>query len=107
MTSTKITISPYKALIQSIKTPHLSPPMYHVILFNDDYTPMEFVVDVLKRFFFKDEITANQLMLQIHTQGKAICGTYTYEIAETKHDQVTHYAKIHQHPLACTLESVK
>jgi ATP-dependent Clp protease adaptor protein ClpS len=72
------------------------PPLYQVVLLNDDYTPMEFVVDVLEKFF--------SLMLEVHTKGKGVCGVFTYEIAETKVAQVTTYARDHQHPLMCTLE---
>ncbi len=80
------------------------PPMYKVILNNDDYTPMEFVVDVLCRFFNMDGEKANQIMLTVHYQGKAVCGIYTAEIAETKVMQVNQYAQKHQHPLLCSLE---
>ena len=80
------------------------PRMYRVILHNDDYTPMEFVVDVLEKFFRMDRMTATRVMLEVHTQGKGICGVFTYEIAETKVALVTSYARDHHHPLMCTLE---
>ena len=80
------------------------PPLYQVVLLNDDYTPMEFVVDVLEKFFRMDRTTATRVMLEVHTQGKGVCGVFTYEIAETKVAQVTSYARDHQHPLMCTLE---
>lgn len=80
------------------------PPLYRVILLNDDYTPMEFVVDVLERFFGMDRSTATRVMLEVHTRGKGVCGVFTFEIAETKVAQVTAYARQHQHPLLCTLE---
>lgn len=80
------------------------PPLYHVILLNDDYTPMEFVVDVLERIFNLDRTTATRVMLEVHTRGKGVCGAFTYEIAETKVAQVTSYARQHQHPLLCTME---
>ena len=80
------------------------PPRYHVVLLNDDYTPMEFVVDVLQRIFGLDRIRATRVMLEVHTNGKGICGSFTYEIAETKVAQVTAYARQHQHPLMCTME---
>ena len=80
------------------------PPMYKVVLNNDDYTPMDFVVDVLTRYFSMDLEKANQVMLTIHIQGKAACGIYTAEIAETKVMQVNQYARKHQHPLMCTME---
>ncbi len=91
--------------IEAVKTekPKL-PPMYKVILFNDDYTPMEFVVDVLQRFFNKGREEATQVMLQVHTKGSGVCGVYSYDVAETKVNQVLTYAKEHQHPLQCSME---
>jgi ATP-dependent Clp protease adaptor protein ClpS len=80
------------------------PPLYQVILLNDDYTPMEFVVDVLERIFGMDRTTATRVMLEVHTRGKGVCGVFTYEIAETKVAQVTTYARQHQHPLLCAME---
>jgi len=80
------------------------PPLYRVILLNDDYTPMEFVVQVLENVFGLDRNTATRIMLEVHTKGKGICGVYTYEIAETKVAQVTGLAQQHQHPLLCTME---
>jgi ATP-dependent Clp protease adaptor protein ClpS len=80
------------------------PPLYNVVLLNDDYTPMEFVVDVLERFFRMDRSGATRVMLEVHTRGKGVCGVFTYEIAETKVAQVTSYSRDHQHPLMCTLE---
>lgn len=80
------------------------PPLYKVIILNDDYTPMEFVVDVLETFFQMNRELAVRVMLQVHTQGKGICGTYTREIAETKVAQVNQYARQNQHPLLCTME---
>ncbi len=85
--------------------PKLAPPsMYKVVLMNDDYTPMEFVVDVLERIFSMDRSRATRVMLEVHTEGKGICGIYTHEIAETKVAQVNTYAQQHQHPLLCTME---
>jgi ATP-dependent Clp protease adaptor protein ClpS len=80
------------------------PPLYQVVLLNDDYTPMEFVVDVLEKFFALNRPTATRIMLEVHTQGKGVCGVFTYEIAETKVAQVTTYARDNHHPLMCTLE---
>lgn len=80
------------------------PPMYKVMLNNDDYTPMDFVVEVLAKFFSMDSEKANQVMLTVHYQGKAVCGIYTAEIAETKVMQVNQYARKQQHPLMCTME---
>lgn len=80
------------------------PPLFRVVLLNDDYTPMEFVVEVLQLVFSMDRPTATRIMLEIHTKGKGVCGVFTYEIAETKVAQVSAYAQQHQHPLLCTLE---
>jgi ATP-dependent Clp protease adaptor protein ClpS len=80
------------------------PSMYKVLLLNDDYTPMEFVVHVLERFFGKSRQEATQIMLHVHRRGVGICGVYTYEVAETKVTQVIDFARRHQHPLQCTME---
>lgn len=80
------------------------PPLYKVVLLNDDYTPMDFVVEVLQRFFRMDRTKATQIMLHVHTRGKGVCGVYSYEIAETKAAQVNDYSRQHQHPLLCTIE---
>ena len=80
------------------------PPLYQVVLINDDYTPMEFVVDVLQGIFGLDRTRATRVMLEVHTRGKGVCGVFTFEIAETKVAQVTSYARQHQHPLLCTME---
>lgn len=80
------------------------PPLYKVVLLNDDYTPMDFVVEVLEKFFRMDRGKATQVMLHVHTRGKGICGVYTYDVAETKVALVNRYAREHQHPLLCTME---
>lgn len=80
------------------------PSMYKVLLLNDDYTPMEFVVHVLERFFSKNHEEATQIMLHVHQRGVGVCGVYPYEVAETKVTQVIDLARKHQHPLQCTLE---
>ncbi len=80
------------------------PPLFRVVLLNDDYTPMEFVVEVLELIFGMDRAKATRIMLEVHTKGKAVCGVYTYEIAETKVVQVSTHAQQNQHPLLCTLE---
>ena len=80
------------------------PPMYAVVLLNDDYTPMEFVVHVLERFFQKNRDEATQIMLHVHRRGVGVCGLYTYEVAETKVTQVMDLARQNQHPLQCTIE---
>jgi len=80
------------------------PSLYKVLLLNDDYTPMEFVIVVLERFFNKGRDEATRIMLHVHQKGVGICGVYTFEIAETKVTQVMDFARKHQHPLQCTME---
>jgi ATP-dependent Clp protease adaptor protein ClpS len=80
------------------------PSMYKVLMLNDDYTPMEFVVDVLQHIFQKTREEANKIMLHVHQKGVGVCGVYTYEVAETKVTQTVDYARKNQHPLQCTLE---
>jgi len=82
------------------------PPMYKVLLLNDDYTPMEFVVLVLETFFRIDRERATQIMLHVHTRGVGVCGVFTRDIAETKVSQVNDFSRSHQHPLMCTMEQV-
>jgi ATP-dependent Clp protease adaptor protein ClpS len=91
-------------VVQETRPEVQRPRLYKVILLNDDYTSMEFVVIVLERFFSKNREEATQIMLQIHQKGMGVCGIYTREIAETKVQLVLNYAKEHQHPLQCTLE---
>ncbi len=80
------------------------PSMYKVLLLNDDYTPMEFVVLVLERFFRKSREDATRIMLHVHQRGVGICGVFSYDVAETKATQVVDFARNNQHPLQCTLE---
>ena len=80
------------------------PSLYKVLLLNDDYTPMDFVVYVLERFFNKQNEEANRIMMHVHQKGVGICGVFTYEVAETKVAQVTNFSRQHQHPLQCTME---
>ncbi len=80
------------------------PSLYKVLILNDDYTPMEFVVHVLERFFNKGREEATSIMLHVHHKGVGICGVFTYEVAETKVTQVMDFARQHQHPLQCTME---
>ncbi|STB65011.1 ATP-dependent Clp protease adapter ClpS [Chromobacterium violaceum] len=80
------------------------PPMYKVLLLNDDFTPMDFVVQVLQQFFYMNREKATHIMLQVHTQGHGVCGVYTKDVAATKVEQVLQYAKAHQHPLQCVME---
>ena len=85
--------------------PKLKPPsLYRVVLINDDFTPMEFVVDILESVFGMVRTRATQVMLEVHTKGKGICGVFSHEIAETKVAQVMSIANQHQHPLLCTME---
>ena len=80
------------------------PSLYRVLLLNDDYTPMEFVIHVLERFFQKDREAATRIMLHVHKHGVGECGVYTYEVAETKVTHVMDFARQHQHPLQCVME---
>jgi len=80
------------------------PPMYKVVLLNDDYTPMEFVVDVLQRFFSMDREKATRVMLAVHTEGKGVCGVFSRDVAETKAAQVNQYSRESEHPLMCEIE---
>ncbi len=80
------------------------PSLYKVLILNDDYTPMEFVIFVLERFFAKGREEATRIMLHVHHKGVGVCGVYTYEVAETKVAQVVDFARQHQHPLQCTME---
>ncbi len=80
------------------------PPKYKVILLNDDYTPMDFVVEILERFFSMSREQSTQIMLHVHTKGKGVCGVFSFEIAETKVALVNDYAREHQHPLMCSME---
>lgn len=85
--------------------PGLSPPrLFKVILLNDDYTPMDFVISVLRRFFSHDTEQATRIMLKVHHEGRGICGIFPHDIAATKVDQVSAFARQHQHPLACVME---
>jgi ATP-dependent Clp protease adaptor protein ClpS len=91
-------------LVTKVRPKTEKPSLYKVLMLNDDYTPMEFVVAVLERFFNKQREDAERIMLQVHREGVGICGVYTYEVAETKVAQVMDFARKHQHPLQCTLE---
>lgn len=85
--------------------PELKPPrQYKVVLLNDDFTPMEFVIEVLETFFGMDREKATRVMLHVHTRGKGVCGIFTRDVAETKVAQVNDYARSHQHPLLCSME---
>ena len=80
------------------------PPMFQVVMYNDDYTPMEFVVEVIQLFFALPRERATQIMLKVHTEGRGVCGIYPKDVASTKVEQVTSYSRQHQHPLQCAME---
>ncbi|KAA0943479.1 MULTISPECIES: ATP-dependent Clp protease adapter ClpS [unclassified Pseudomonas] len=90
--------------VQEAKPALQAPPMYKVVLFNDDYTPMDFVVEILEVFFSLNRELATKVMLAVHTEGRAVCGVFTRDIAETKAMQVNQYARESQHPLLCEIE---
>ncbi len=94
----------YDLAVEEARPRLKEPPLYRVVLINDDYTPMEFVVNILESIFGMERTRATQVMLEVHTKGKGVCGVYNYEIAETKVAQVMGIAKQHQHPLLCTME---
>ena len=93
-----------ESIVEAVRPKLKPPPMYKVVLNNDDYTPMEFVVHILEVFFAMSRDKATHIMLQVHTRGKGVCGVYTKEIAETKMNQINEYAKQSDHPLLCTVE---
>lgn len=95
---------PGTGLVTRTRPKTKKPSMYKVLMLNDDYTPMEFVVHVLERFFSKSRDEATQIMLHVHQRGVGVCGVFTYEVAETKVTQVMDLARQHQHPLQCTME---
>jgi ATP-dependent Clp protease adaptor protein ClpS len=90
--------------VQESRPELAAPPMYKVVILNDDYTPMDFVVEILESFFSMDREKATRIMLTIHTQGQATCGIYTRDVAETKAAQVVDYAQQNQHPLLCQVQ---
>jgi len=91
-------------VLTRVKPKLQKPSMYKVLLLNDDYTPMDFVVTILERFFSKNETEAVEIMMTVHRKGVGLCGIFTYEIAETKVSQVMEYAKKNEQPLQCTME---
>jgi ATP-dependent Clp protease adaptor protein ClpS len=91
-------------LITKTRPKTKKPSLYKVLILNDDYTPMEFVVHILERFFNKGREEATRIMLHVHRKGVGICGVYTYEVAETKVAQVMDFSRQNQHPLQCTME---
>ena len=95
---------PQTGLVTKPRPKTKRPSMYKVLMLNDDYTPMEFVVHVLERFFSKNREEATRIMLHVHQRGVGVCGVFTYEVAETKVTQVMDLARQNQHPLQCTIE---
>ena len=95
---------PQKGLLLDTKPKTKKPSMFKVILLNDDYTPMEFVVTVLEKYFNKKQEEATQIMLHLHKNGVGICGIYTYEVAETKCKVVLNFSRKNEHPLQCSIE---
>jgi ATP-dependent Clp protease adaptor protein ClpS len=94
----------YDLAVEEVRPAIKEPPLYRVVLINDDFTPMEFVVNILEAIFGMERTRATQVMLEVHTKGKGVCGVYNFEIAETKVAQVMGIAQQHQHPLLCTME---
>ena len=94
-----------RVVIQEAKPVLKQPSLYQVIMHNDDFTPMEFVVEVLKEIFYMDSARATSVMYQVHMTGKAVCGIFTKDVAETKVDKVIEYARRHEHPLLCSIEA--
>jgi len=92
------------ATLEAQHTRTKPPSMFKVLLLNDDFTPMEFVVTVLERFFAKSREQATNIMLKVHNEGAGVCGVYTLDVAQTKVDQVTAFARENQHPLQCVME---
>jgi ATP-dependent Clp protease adaptor protein ClpS len=93
-----------KNVLEAERTRAVQPPMFKVLLLNDDYTPMDFVVVVLQRFFSMDREQATRIMLKVHTEGRGVCGVFPRDIAATKVEMVSAFARQHQHPLACVME---
>ena len=92
------------AVLEREDTTARRPPLYQVLLLNDDFTPMDFVIQVLQQIFRMDHERATRIMLEVHTEGRGICGIYTRDVAASKVEQVTNLAREHQHPLVCVME---
>ncbi len=95
---------PQNSLLLKTRTKTQKPGLYKVLLLNDDYTPMEFVIHILERFFNKNKHEATDIMLHVHRRGVGLCGVFTYEVAETKVNQVMDFARANEQPLQCTME---
>jgi ATP-dependent Clp protease adaptor protein ClpS len=96
----------YDLSVQEAEPKLKKPPLYKVILINDDFTPMDFVIEILMQFFAMSKERATRVMLQVHTQGVGVCGTYSKDVAETKVYIVNEYSRQHQHPLLCSMEEL-
>jgi len=96
----------HSVVVETSRPETARPPLYQVVLLNDDYTPMEFVVVVLETFFNMARERATQVMLHVHTRGKGVCGVFSREVAESKVAQVNEFSRVHQHPLLCTMEKL-
>jgi ATP-dependent Clp protease adaptor protein ClpS len=104
---TQVDVKTAKELVVQEAQPELKQPsLYQVIMHNDDFTPMEFVVAVLELFFNMDRALATRVMYEIHTKGKAVCGVFSKDVAETKIEQVNEYARRQEHPLMCSIEAI-
>ena len=97
-------IGPGDDILVQEKTETKTPAMYKVFLLNDDFTPMDFVIEVLQRFFRLDREDATHVMLSVHNHGVGLCGVFTFDVAETKSAMVNNYSRVHEHPLQCTIE---
>ncbi|GKS68213.1 ATP-dependent Clp protease adaptor protein ClpS [Nitrosomonas sp. PY1] len=104
MTEQKLETATLRLKQQQEKSKEKIPPLYKILLLNDDYTPMEFVIEVLTRFFSMNQEQAIRVMLKVHTEGVGVCGVYTSDIASTKVKQVIDFARKNQHPLKCVME---
>lgn len=98
------TLQRENSVLQARRNKIAPPPLYTVFLLNDDFTPMDFVVHVLQKFFSMDQERATQIMLQVHMEGRGACGVYPHDVAATKVEQVVNYARENHHPLACIME---
>ena len=98
------TLQQENSVLQARRSKIAPPPLYTVLLLNDDFTPMDFVVHVLQKFFSMDQEQATQIMLQVHMEGRGACGVYPHDVAATKVEQVVNYARENHHPLACIME---
>jgi ATP-dependent Clp protease adaptor protein ClpS len=104
--NTEVIMESTELMVQEAKPQLKQPGLYQIIMHNDDFTPMEFVVVVLELFFNLERTSATRVMYEVHTTGKAVCGIFSKDVAETKVDQVMDYARMHEHPLLCSIEVI-